>query len=131
MPPKDKTLLMSELLNFHLSRSIERHSVVTDNPVNKFSETADRFKKFRAKREERLDDLNKKMDSHEPKEDEVFRKYEGAVEEWAAQMKQFEADAALMRNSIEDKTDDKEGGETGSTVAKFPETGPQAKVGTG
>jgi len=92
--------------------------------INKFSETADRFKRFKAKREARLDDLNAKMDAHEPKEDEVFRKYEGAVEEFADQVKQFELDTETMRNAI----DGKEGGTEG-TVTKFPDTG--QKTGTG
>jgi hypothetical protein len=117
-------MVMMKMLDLHLTKTIEEHTV---GEINKFAETADRFKRFKAKREERLDDINKALDAHEPKEDEVFRKYEGAVEEFADQLKQFETDTLAMRNAI----DDDKGGETDSTVTKFPETGTQVKVGTG
>lgn len=105
------------------------------DPVNKFSETADRFKRFKAAREERLDALNERMDAHESNEDQVFRSYEGAVEEFEEQMKAFEEDAKNMRNAIDHKDEEKvvdklvdAGGQTDSTVTKFPATGEQVKA---
>jgi exonuclease VII small subunit len=108
-------MLLTELLNFHLSRSIERLL-----PMSEYSDTAARFKAMREARKDRLKALSERMDKHETHSDEVFRKYEGAVEAMEDGMKEMEEEAREMSNDFE--TDDKGGKTVDKTVVDFQKT---------
>lgn len=104
--------MLSELLNFHLGRSIERQMNMSE-----YADTAKRFKAMREARADRLKALNERMDGHETHSDEVFRSYEGGIEAMEEGMKMMEEEAREMKNEFKD---DGKGGQTDSKVTTFP-----------
>lgn len=108
----DRTKMLSQLLDLHLSRSIERHHV-----VSKYTEVRERFKSMREKHDDRLDALVERMDKHESTSDVVFRAFEGKIEEQELGMSEMEKDVKDMKNDTEN------GGETKDVSAKFSDGG--------
>lgn len=113
-------MLMSELLNFHLGRFIERH-----REMNKIEEIAARVKGLVVKNDARLDALFERADKHESVSDAAFRKVEGVIEASEAGMKYLEDQFTDRSNDTEKKDD---GGQTEGTVTKFLDTGEKAKA---
>lgn len=112
MKSHEETMMLAELLNFHLGRSIEREMKMSD-----YADTAKRFKAMREARADRLKALNERMDSHESSSDEIFRSYEGGLDAMDEGMRLMEEEAREMKNDFEEKSD---GGKTDKTVVGFP-----------
>jgi len=108
-------LLTSQLLDLHLTRSIDRFKMSRHNDI------AQRMRKLKEAQEARLAALDQRMDKHETESDAVFRSYEGFLEENEAAMKEMEDSIKAMKGN---------GEEAEGNVASFP--GGQSKaLGTG